>query len=596
MKQYLRLFKFIWPHKFLFMGSGICMVMSALFDGVSLGMIMPLADIVFTGKKIVVPARLPAFLSGFVDKLNSIPPFELLHYIAIGVIILYILKGFFGFLQSYFMTDISALVVRDIRSSIYTKFHTLSLDYFTHMRGGELMSRITNDVGLVGNAISFGATDLLYQSLQVVVFAAMILMIHPKLALLSLIILPLISFPILKVGNVLKKISRQTQEKMADINALLYETILGMRVVKAFNMERAEVKKFIDTNNSFYKLSMRATKRMLLLSPFTEMIGVLAAVLVLFLEGKEVLAGRMSFGTLGVSLAALLSMLRPFKKLSQVNSIIAQAIAGSERIHQVLDTVPTVKEKADAQAMPVFGREITFDHVSFSYGHVPVLKDIDLTVRRGEIIAIVGPSGAGKSTLCDLVPRFHDPGEGRIMIDGVDIREYTFHSVRRNIGIVTQETILFNDSVAGNIAFGMPGASIEQIELAARQAYVHDIILKLKHGYDTFIGDRGVKLSGGERQRIAIARAMLKNAPILILDEATSQLDTESERLVQDALNLLMRGRTVFVIAHRLSTIRHATRIMVMHEGRIVEQGTHEQLVNRDGGLYQKLCQNQLIE
>lgn len=572
------------------------MVMSALFDGVSLGMIMPLADIVFTGKKIVVPAALPAFLAVFVEKLNSIPPFVLLNYIAVGVIVLYILKGLFGFLQSYFMTDISALVVRDIRAAIYAKFHKLSLDYFTRMRGGELMSRITNDVGMVGNAISYGATDLIYQSLQVVVFAAMILLIHPKLALLSLIVLPLISLPIIKVGEVLKKISRLTQEKMADINALLYETVLGMRVIKAFNMEGAQLKKFTDTNNSFYKLSMRATKRMLLLSPFTELIGVLAAVVVLFVEGKDVLAGRMSFGTLGVSLAALLSMLRPFKKLSQVNSIIAQAIAGSERIHQVLDTVPTVKEKTDARDMPGFSNEIVFDHVSFSYGHAPVLKDIDITIRRGEIIAIVGPSGAGKSTLCDLVPRFYDPDKGRILVDGADIRDFTFDSVRRNIGMVTQETILFNDSVSANIAFGMADARMSDIEQAAKQAYVHEVILKLKHGYDTFIGDRGVKLSGGERQRIAIARAMLKNAPILILDEATSQLDTESERLVQDALNLLMRGRTVFVIAHRLSTIRHATRIMVMDQGSIVEEGTHEQLINRPDGLYQKLCQNQIVE
>jgi ATP-binding cassette, subfamily B, bacterial MsbA len=596
MKQYFRLFKFIWPHKFLFIGSGICMVMSALFDGVSLGMIMPLADIVFTGKKIVVPVTLPSFLAKFVDRLNSTAPFVLLNYIAIGIIVLYVLKGLFGFLQSYFMTDISALVVRDIRASVYTKFHKLSLDYFSHMRGGELMSRITNDVGLVGNAISYGATDLLYQSMQVVVFATLILLIYPKLALLSLILLPLVSFPILKVGAVLKKISRMTQEKMADINALLYETILGIRVIKAFNMQEAELKKFTDTNNSFYKLSMRATKRMLLLGPFTEMIGVFAAVFVLFLEGKEVLAGRISFGTLGVSLAALLSMMRPFKKLSQVNSIIAQAIAGSERIHQVLDTVPTVKEKDSAAVMPPFQHQIRFDHVSFSYGHVTVIKDIDLTIKHGEVIAIVGPSGAGKSTLLDLVPRFYDPNEGRILVDGIDIREYTFNSLRENIGIVTQETILFNDSVRANIAFGMPSAAPEEIEHAAQQAYIHDIIIKLKNGYDTFIGDRGVKLSGGERQRIAIARAMLKNAPILILDEATSQLDTESERLVQDALNLLMRGRTVFVIAHRLSTIRHATRIMVMDEGRIVEQGTHDVLLNKAGGLYQKLCQNQLVE
>ncbi len=595
MKQYLRLFKFIWPHKLLFAGSGLCMIMSALFDGVSLGMIMPLADIVFTGKKIVVPVALPGFLSGLLDKINTIPPFELLQYISLGVIVLYILKGFFGFLQSYFMTDISQLVVRDIRYSVYTKFHKLSLDYFSHMRGGELMSRITNDVGLVGNAISYGATDLLYQSMQVVVFAVIILVIHPKLALMSLILLPLTSFPIFKVGRALKKISRLTQEKMADINALLYETILGMRVIKAFNMQESQIKKFRDTNNSFYKLSMRATKRMLLLSPFTELIGVIAAVFVLFLEGREVLAGKISFGALGVSLAALLSMLRPFKKLSQVNSIIAQAVAGSERIHQVLDTVPTVKEKENPVVMSGFKKDILFENVVFNYGHVTVLKDINLTVKRGEIVAIVGPSGAGKSTLLDMVPRFYDPVSGRMLIDGVDLKDLGLESLRKNIGIVTQETILFNDSVAANIGYGFPGASMEDIVRAAKQAYIHEVIIKLKDGYDTFIGDRGVKLSGGERQRIAIARALLKNAPILILDEATSQLDTESERLVQVALNELMKGRTVFVIAHRLSTIRHAARILVMDEGRIIEQGSHDQLFGNEG-MYRKLCQNQLVE
>jgi subfamily B ATP-binding cassette protein MsbA len=331
-----------------------------------------------------------------------------------------------------------------------------------------------------------------------------------------------------------------------------------------------------------------------LLSPFTELIGIIAGVLVLFIEGRDVIAGKLSFGAMGVSLAALMSMIRPFKKLSQVNSIFQQALAGGDRIYSVLDMQPKVREKEGASVLREFRETITFEHVDFYYGQVHILKDIDLTVKYGEIVAIVGPSGAGKSTLVDLIPRFCDPKNGRVAIDGKDLREVSFKSLRDLIAIVTQETILFNDTVAGNISFGMPQATRADIEAAARQAYVHDVIMRLPHGYDTFIGERGIKLSGGERQRLAIARALLKNAPILILDEATSQLDTQSELLVQEALQMLMKGRTVFMIAHRLSTIRHANRILVMAEGRIVEQGTHEDLLAQNG-LYKQLCMNQQI-
>lgn len=593
MKNYFRLFKFVKPHTGLFATAVVFMVLAALLDGVSLGMIMPLADIVFTGKKIVLPMNVP-YVDGVVDALNAIPPLRMLYLISVGVVLLYIFKGFVGFMQAYLMTDIAQLIVRDIRSKLYKKIQAFSLDYFTHMRGGELMSRITNDVNSIGNAVSYASTDLFYQSFQVAVFAVLIIVIHPKLAGLSLVILLCVSFPIVKVGRVLKKIARLSQEKMADINSILYESILGARVVKAFNMEDTQIKKFDEVNHGYYKLSMKTTKRTQLLSPFTELIGVIAGVVVLFIEGRDVIAGKLSFGAMGVSLAALMSMIRPFKKLSQVNSIFQQALASGDRIYSVLDTQPTVREKEGAVDLREFRKAITFERMNFYYGQVHILKDIDLTVKYGEIVAIVGPSGAGKSTLVDLIPRFCDPKSGKVAIDGIDLREASFKSLRDLIAIVTQETILFNDTVAGNISFGMPQATQADIEAAAKQAHVHDVIMRLPQGYDTFIGERGIKLSGGERQRLAIARALLKNAPILILDEATSQLDTQSERLVQEALQLLMKGRTVFVIAHRLSTIRHANRILVMAEGRIVEQGTHEALLAKNG-LYKQLCVNQQI-
>jgi subfamily B ATP-binding cassette protein MsbA len=593
MREYKRLFQFIRPHLGLFVWASLFMGLSAIFDGVSIGMILPVADKVLNNKPVVLPTKMPPYVSGFIDVINSIPPMPLLRYVAVAVLILVVLKGLIGFLQSYLMDDIAQRVARDLRSKTYAKFQVLSLDFFTHRRGGELMSRITNDVNAVGNAISCGATDIIYQAFQVVVFTVFIFFVHAKLALISIILLPLISFPIIKVGKALKKIARQTQEKMADLNSILYETILGVRIVKAFNMEEAELKKFDAVNNSFYKLFMKSIKRTLLLSPVTEFIGILAGLFVLLWGFKEVTNARMSSGVLIVFLAALLSLIRPFKRLSLVNAIIQRAVAGSIRIHEIWDMHPTVKEKPDAQTLSSFREKIVFEDVRFTYGLHEVLCGINLEVKKGEVIAIVGPSGAGKTTLMDLLPRFYDPSKGRILIDGKDTKDFTLKSLRQNIGIVTQETILFNDSVSANIAFGMQNARQHDIEEAAKQAYIHEVIKRMKNGYDAFIGDRGVKLSGGERQRIAIARVLLKNAPILVLDEATSQLDTESERLIQETLNLLIKGRTVFVIAHRLSTIKNVDRIIVLESGKVVEIGSHEELLNQDG-LYKKLYLNQL--
>jgi len=556
---------------------------------------MPLADIILTGKKIVLPVKLPQFLNAFIDTLNNIPPLMLLNYMVIGVVILFVLKGLFGFLQSYFMTDISFLVMRDIRSKLYAKFQTLSLDYFTHRRGGELMSRITNDVKLVENAVSYGSTDLVYQSLQVVIFAVVIFFIYFKMALLSILFLPLISLPIIKVGKMLRKLSKKSQEKMADTNSLLYETIMGARVVKAFNMEDYEISKFNRVNTDYYKISMKTIKRTLLLNPSTEFLGCVAGVLVFFWGGKEVIAGKLSFGVFGLFLGSLLSLIRPFKKLSQVNALNQQAMAASERIHEVLETVPSVKDYPQAAALTDFKKGIQFKNIHFRYADNEILKGINIQVEYGQMVAIVGPSGSGKSTLVDLIPRFYDPQEGVILIDGVDIKDFRLKSLRNQIGIVNQETILFNDTIKANIAYGKPDASLEEIIAAARKASAHDFIQHCPDGYNTIIGDRGVKISGGERQRIAIARALLKNPPILILDEATSQLDSASERLVQAALDSLVEGRTVVTIAHRLSTVRNANRIVVLDKGQITEEGTHAQLLEKDG-LYKRLYQAQELQ
>jgi len=593
MKAYLRLFRFLKPHAGLFTVASVFMLLSALFDGLSLTMLLPLADKVMNNKPIVLPAHLPPFVTGFIGRINAMEPLVLLNYLSVIIVILFVLKGFVSFMQGYLMNDVGQRVVTDLRGRLYAKMQNLSLEYFSHQRGGELMSRITNDVLQVGTAVNSGLVDLIYQSLQVVVFAVIIFFIHIRLAFVAIVILPIICVPMFRLARTLKKIFKRSQERMADINSILYETILGARVVKAFNAEGYEKAKFDAVNRDSYTLYMKSTKRVLMAGPLTEVVAVCAAVFVLWWQGRDVIAGKMSFGVLGLSLAALLSMVRPFRRLSQVNGLLQQALASSDRIYEVLDTQPTVKEKPQAAALRGFKTGIIFENVSFSYGPNEVLKDLSLNVKAGEVVAIVGPSGAGKTTLLDLIPRFYDPSRGRVLVDGIDLKEYSLTSLRQHIAIVTQETILFNDTVRGNIAYGIPGVKQEDIERAARQAHIHDVIMQLELGYNTFIGERGTKLSGGERQRMAIARALLKNAPILILDEATSQLDTESERLVQEALNRLMAGRTVFIIAHRLSTVRNADRIVVLNAGRIVETGTHDELLKRQDGLYKRLYLNQ---
>jgi len=588
MKDYRRLFKFARPYYRALVLSGIFMGVVTLLDVFRLSAIVPVIDRIFTNKPIVFTSgKFPGFIENLLNKLNSLPPLSVLYLILIVMPLALVVRGIFEFLQSYIMSDVGQKVIRDVRDLVYEKIQSLSLDYFTNKRSGELISRITNDVKLIENAVSYGLTDLVYQSFQVISFAVMAFVINWRFALISIIVLPMVAVPMVVVGKILRKLSKQSQEKMADINSLLVETFMGIRIVKAFCMEVNEISKFKTQNQSYYKIAMKSIKRMLILGIVTELIGVGAALFIVYYGGRQVLDGSLSFGIFALFMAALLSLIRPFKKLSQVNSIIQQATAAVNRIYEVLDTQPSVKESPDALILPDIKKSVVFNNVSFSYGDRIILKDINIEVKLGTTLAVVGPSGVGKSTFVDLIPRFYDPTAGEVIIDGQNIKNVTLSSLRKQIGIVTQETILFNDTVRGNISYGNKGVSAARIEEVARKAYAHDFIQKLPKGYDTVIGDRGVKLSGGEKQRIAIARALLKDPPILILDEATSQLDSDSERLVQQAIEELIVGRTVFIVAHRLSTVKSASQIIILDQGRIAEKGTHQELLNKNG-LYKK--------
>lgn len=592
-KDYLRFIKFLKPHSGILLLAVIFMAFSSIFDWISIAMIVPVTDKVLNNGKIIFPVKLPAALNYVIFKINSMSQVELLKIIILFIPLLFSLKGLFNFLYSYYMSSIGQLCVRDIRNHLYEKLQSLSLEYFTKKRSGELISRITHDVKLVENALAYGTTDLIYQSFLVVLFAFTIIYVHLRLALISLFLIPLIVLPIVKVGRILRKISKKSQEKMADINSLLVETINGIRIVKAFSMERYEIDKFRNQNQDYYKLSMKAIKRTLILSPATEFMGVLAGVFVLGWVGQDVVSGKLSFGVFGLFLGSLFSLIRPLKKLSQVNSINQQALAANSRIYEVLDTPIIVKESSAPSELSHLSKGIELEDIFFKYEETDILKNVSFSVKAGEVVAVVGPSGVGKSTLLDLVARFYDPQKGRVLFDGIDIKEASFKSLRAQIGIVTQETVLFNDTIRANISYGNLDVGEQRIQDVAVTAGAHDFIMRLPDKYNTVIGDRGVKLSGGERQRIAIARALLKDPPILLLDEATSQLDTESERLVQNALNKLMQGRTVFIVAHRLSTVRDATKIICLEKGSIAQMGSHQELISDKNGLYYRLYEMQ---
>lgn len=602
MTTYKRLIAYVRPHFSDLSAAYGSMAVNSLLSGLpAAGLIIPFVDTVLAGKPIVLPHQeaLPGFLLDWVYRINAMPRASLLNFLIFWTVSLAFLRLAFEFCQSYFMNRVSQKVIRDLRNEVYRKLIHLPLSFFGRSQAGTLVSRITYDTVVVRDAISEGLADFLFQPIQIAVNLVVLLIVQRvfdipwSLVFVIFVLLPLVVIPVLQVGRRLKKISRSSQEQVAQINSTLFETISGIRIVQGFSMEDYEKERFARQNQGFFKTMMLSISRMILVSPLTEFIGFVCFGIVLWIGGKEVIVNGMSPGAFVAFLVALFSLLRPFKRLSRVHGINQQALAAAERIFELMDTPNEIREKPGAKDLAPVQNEVRFENVDFGYSaEKKVLSGVDFRVRAGEIVAIVGPSGTGKTTLVNLLPRFHDPVSGRVTIDGVDIREGTLKSLRDQIGLVTQETILFNDTISANIAYGRSSTSQAEIEKAARIANAHDFIQRLPDKYQTVVGDRGMKLSGGERQRLSIARAVLKNPPILILDEATSALDTESEMLVQEAITNLMKGRTVLVIAHRLSTIKHADRIVVLDHGCVAEGGSHDELVRQDG-LYRRLYELQ---
>jgi subfamily B ATP-binding cassette protein MsbA len=512
------------------------------------------------------------------------------------VLILYFMKAALSYVHDYLTSYVGQSIVRKIRDQVYARLQSLSLDFFSAHDSARIIARLTNDAQLLQNALNKIPIMIVRDGLTILCLAGFLIYLHWKFALLAFTLLPISGVLIARFGKSLRKSSRLGQAKMADLYLLIRETISGAPVVKAFQREDYERERFQRENQAYFDISMKNALVESLSSPVMEFLGALGMASILWLGGQDVVKGVWTAGAFFAFVGSALSLYQPVKNFSRSNATLQQALSGAERLFQILDEQPTVLEKAGAPALPAFSKEIRFENVTFGYRpDRAVLKEVDLVIPKGSVVALVGPSGAGKTTLAALLLRFYDPNAGRLLLDGQDIRDVALASLRRQIGLVTQETLLFNDTVRRNIAYAKEKAGEEEIRAAAEAANAWEFIEKLPQGLDTLVGERGILLSGGQKQRLAIARAILKNPPILVLDEATSALDAASEKLVQEAVERLMHHRTVVVIAHRLATVKKADLIVVLDQGQLAEVGTHAQLLHRNG-LYQRLYELQLLE
>lgn len=566
MNLYLRLLSYVRPYSSRVITAVVCIIMASAAN-----------------------LYVPWIIKSVIDEVLASRDMVMLNTIAAGIIVVYLLRGMFFFGQNYLMSYIGQKVIIDIRQAVYRQLQRLSMSYFEKRQTGTIMSYVTNDVNALQSALVDSVIEFVTEAVVLIGSLGVMFYIHWKLSFLTLITLPLVAHAINVFGKKLRNAGRISQERAADITSVLQETIAAVRVIKSFSREEYEIERFTRENEKNFRAQMKIAQLMATLTPLIEFLAAIGVTVIIWYGGWEVINGHLTSGSLIAFLIYVVNLSNPIKRLSRVYANIQRAMAAAQRVFEVLDTEPEIQELPDAKILPDITGHVVFDHVDFEYKPgEPVLNDISIVAKPGQMVAIVGPSGAGKTTIANLIPRFYDPVGGQITIDGTDIKTVTLASLREQIGIVPQETVLFNGTVYENILYGDLAAGAEQVEAAAKAANAHSFIEAMPDGYQTQIGERGSKLSGGQRQRIAIARAILKNPRVLILDEATSALDTESEKLVQEALDKLMVGRTSFVIAHRLSTVQRADIILVMERGRIVEQGSHAELMAKEG-LYRKL-------
>lgn len=576
-------------------------ILGVAFSAAYLGLIMPMLKILFdpsvSSKVPVLPKfsfsidyAAQYFQYHFVRIITEYGRMDALLFVCIGIVICMMISNTFRYLERMTASRVKVDVVKNMRMHIFSNITNLHIGYFNDQRKGDLVSRFTNDMSEVENSVSNSMKSVMKEPITILVYLIILFTISVKLTLFTLILLPITGGVIGQIIKRLKRKAKQSQEAMGRIVNILDETFSGMRVIKAFNARNFIVNK-IDAETSYHrKVNLSIARKNELSSPLSEFLGVIIVAVILYYGGQLVMSGDKELQPevfMGF-LAFYASMIQPAKNFSNGITSVQKGTIAAQRIFSVIDTQPVIRNKPDAKNLDQFRESLEFRNVSFAYDREPVLKNINLKIEKGKTIALVGPSGGGKSTLADLIPRFYDPVQGEVLLDGVSLTDYEIESLRKHMGVVTQESILFNDTIFNNIAFGMENVNETDVINAAKVANAHDFITQTENGYQTFIGERGSKLSGGQRQRIAIARAVLKNPPILILDEATSALDSESEKLVQEALTNLMKNRTSVVIAHRLSTIQHADEIIVIQNGHIVERGRHEVLIGQDG-LYKKL-------
>jgi subfamily B ATP-binding cassette protein MsbA len=569
---YFRLLGYLKPHRWRFAAATLAMLGVSSITALLAYLVKPVLDDVFFAKRM-----------------------DMLYLLPLLVVLLYFLKGVLAFIHQYLMSYIGHGIITRLREELFRHLQRQSLAFFDARPTGVIMSHLTFDVDLLQQASARVVTSFIKDSFTVLALTGVIFYREWRLALLATVVFPLAIFIIVRLGRRLRRIALRTQVASGRLYTLLQESLAGQRIVKAFAREDFETARFAGSNDEFFRIRMKQTATRELASPIMEVLGALGMAGIIFYGGYNVIQGYSTPGTFFSFLAGLLLLYPPIKSLSQVQNTLQEGLAAAQRIFALLDLEPDIRDRPGAQVLPPFSRDIVYRDVSFAYDQRPVLQDINLTVRRGDLVALVGPSGAGKTTLLNLLPRFYEVSRGAILIDGRDLREITLESLRSQIGVVTQQTILFNDTVRFNVAYGRPEAGEGELLEALKAAQAYHFVMALPQGLDTQIGEQGVRLSGGERQRLAIARALLKDAPILILDEAMSQLDSEAEREVKQALDRLITGRTTLVIAHRLSTVRGADRIIVLDEGRIVETGAHADLVKRDG-LYRRLYESQFAQ